>query len=343
MRQLNGTAARHASARTSVLWATMAILAVAAIALMARGPHPDTAAAQIAGPGCDRAPVGALEPARPTWCSARTTGSPTFFSGTNSWTDDFNHGLSNADIGPGYVATEATLPGNDNPSYKAQHFRHNNHWMVDVTAGAGFGYTFLRPDRPFTFQNGTLVVEMDAASGIQEYIDSIWPEIVIATAPAPTRSIDDLYAYGQFGGAHAFGCRLDPERYAICDLKNDKPNTAQDDHASQTYQLSRSKCPTGATCSGGYGAAQAAWRSCAGTDPDLNCRDRFRLELTRTTFRLYVNGVLNLQATGLPPLPDAMMGGLVYVYAAGTKNPGITSDVVRFHWDRFAVNSSATG
>lgn len=297
------------------------------------------ASAQTAEPSCDVTPVAALPPARATWCSpTNTTGNPTFLSGQNSWVDTFDHGLTNASMGPGYV-----LFNEIGDLGRVQQFRTQDHWMVDVAptygGASGWGFAAMRPDRSFTFQNGALVVEAAVAAGVQDYIDTIWPEIVVATAPAPTSSIDDLYLYGQFGGAYAFGCRLDPERYAICDLKNDQPNTPQDDHASQTYQVSRSLCPAGATCSGGYGASQAAWNSCASTDPDSNCRDLFRLELRATSFKLYVNGVLNLEASGLPALPSAMLGGPVYTYFGQTLFFS-SAQVVRFHWDRVAVNAA---
>src|SRR3712207_7201487 len=51
-----------------------------------------------------------------------------------------------------------------------------------------------------------------------------------------------------------------------------------------------------------------AFRRCVGTDPDLNCRDRFRWELTKTSFTIYVNGVKYLEWADMPPdkqLPDA--------------------------------------
>jgi len=287
-------------------------------------------------------PLGALPPAVPTWCNPGTSGDPTFKSGKNSWLDDFNHGLSNAGIGPGYQ--QFGMPADDEGYYKAQQFRHNNHWMVDIAPHQpsgikppyGGGFVFLRPDRAFTFQDGTLVVEADVAAGVADYIDDVWVEVIVATAEAPTYSIDDLYAYGQFGGQWAFGCRLDPERYPICDLKNDRDNTPQNDHASQTYQISPTVKPPGASVTGGH--PQPAWRACAGTAPDENCRDRFRLELTKTTFALFVNGTRYFSATNLPPLPEAMTAGPVYVYFANTVSSLITADVIRFHWDRLAIN-----
>lgn len=293
---------------------------------------------------CDepQTPLGAVPPAQATWCAPTETGNPTFISGANSWVDDFDDGSMNAEIGPGYQLFDT--PRDPDSYYRARHFRHQNHWMVDIApyqpSGVkppyGGGFVFLRPDRSFTFEGDRLVVEADVAAGIQEYGGGAWVEVVISTAPAPTYSIDDLYAMGQFGGAWAFGCRLEQERYPICDLKNNQPNTPADDHASQSYQISPSSSPPGATVRGGY--PQPAWRTCAGKDPDLNCRDRFRLELTRTSFTLFVNGTQYFTATNLPPLPEAMTQGPLYVYFAESLLGGIDAEVVRFHWDRIAVN-----
>src|SRR5262245_12769101 len=74
-------------------------------------------------------PLGAL-PGQPlpVWCyPTLASGPPTFSQGLNSWVDDFNHGLSLADIGSGYKVFERARGIN-----KSLHWRHSNHWMVDV-------------------------------------------------------------------------------------------------------------------------------------------------------------------------------------------------------------------
>ena len=71
---------------------------------------------------------GALPPAAPAWCSPLAQGDPTFVEGPDSWLDDFDHGLTNATLGDGYQVFERAGPSIN----KALHFRHNDHWMVDV-------------------------------------------------------------------------------------------------------------------------------------------------------------------------------------------------------------------
>jgi hypothetical protein len=84
------------------------------------------------------------------------------------------------------------------------------------------------------------------------------------------------------------------------------------------------------------------WRLCQGTDPDLNCRDRFRLELTKTSVTIYVNGTLYFQQSGLPvgaQFPDAFVNGDLYAYFAGWEVRA-TAQTIRYHWDRLAINPS---
>ena len=109
----------------------------------------------------------------------------------------------------------------------------------------------------------------------------------------------------------------------------------------RTWERSFFQLDDGGTNVGGYAAfAPTAWRTCAGTDPDTNCRDKFRLELRKDSITLYVNGQLYWQQTDIPPptsSPTRCSTATLYVYAASwvsTRN----DDVYRFHWDRFAVN-----
>ena len=83
-----------------------------------------------------------------------------------------------------------------------------------------------------------------------------------------------------------------------------------------------------------------AWRLCRDSDPDLECRDRFRLEFSKDTVAVYVNGVKYMEHQGLPPekqLPDALLNSDVYVYfGSWIYKPDAAT--VRFHWDRLAIN-----
>src|SRR5581483_10286730 len=76
---------------------------------------------------------------------------------------------------------------------------------------------------------------------------------------------------------------------------------------------------------------------------------RFRLELEKTQFTLYVNGVKYFQMSikpgatlaGLPAgvmIPDAMLNGNNYVYFTDWTSAFNTDTLTRFHWDRLAVN-----
>jgi hypothetical protein len=289
-------------------------------------------------------PLGALpEQPQPIWCYNPPEGGPaTFVSGPNSWLDGFDHHLSLADLGPGYRVFEQ--PQEHQMLLWGQHWRHADHWMVDVKARdapgeqSAFGGVAMRPDRSFRFVDGRLVVEADAAVGIEGY-DGAWPELVVTTAPAPTQFIDSLYALGQFKGHWTLGCRLNPDRSTICALYDDTDNS----HASRRFEVA-SHVSEGAQIYGGNpyplgSDRDRAFRVCLGTDPDTNCRDRFRLELTRTGLVVYVNGVRYFEASDLPPDKQlgALLGADVYVYfASWIYRPN--ADTVRFHWGHLAVN-----
>jgi hypothetical protein len=211
--------------------------------------------------------------------------------------------------------------------------------MVDVrgrdAAGAesNWGGTAMRPDRSFRYVNGKLVVEADVAAGIEEYAGVAWPELVVTTAPAPTTWVDPLYTYGQFKGHWSVGCRLQ-DRVPICALH---------DQDGRRWEIAF-WIPDGAQVEGGGpfpsgGPRDQAWRVCQGTDPDTNCRDRFRLELTRDTLTLYVNGVNYFAVSQLPPgkTMEALVNADVYAYfGSWTYRPD--ADTVRFHWGHLAVN-----
>jgi len=73
---------------------------------------------------------------------------------------------------------------------------------------------------------------------------------------------------------------------------------------------------------------------------DLFCRDRFRLELTKDSVRVLVNGHLYFEQSGLAPkyqLPRELLDGDVYTYFTSWVNRPL-ADAYRFHWDRAAVN-----
>jgi hypothetical protein len=305
-------------------------------------------------------PIGALPPAMPMLCDTLATGvASTFVNGTNSWIDDFNHHASMADLGPGYLTFERSSLGG---TAKTGHFRHNEHWMADVYAPGQTGGTQMRPNRSFRFENGKLVVEVDVAAGIEDYDGFAWPELTVTTASSPTSSAagrvgptpgtsigDDLYAYGQFGGQWSVGIRLTGSR-PIAALYDD---THRGFPCGRVWEISwfqdgfspgTGECPKAhqfSTWGGGEWAAPGAVRHCAGTDPDINCRDRFRWELTQSTITLYANGRKLMEHTALPgfkALPDAMVNSPVYVYLSDWVYETVPNQVVRYHWDRIAIN-----
>src|SRR5437764_472059 len=99
----------------------------------------------------------------------------------------------------------------------------------------------------------------------------------------------------------------------------------------------------GTTSFGGFPAngLEKLWRTCVNEDPDTTCRDRFRMELTKTSVTLYVNGSKYFEQTGLKvPFPDELVNGDVYVYMAGwqVRQP---AETIRFHWDHLAINPAA--
>jgi hypothetical protein len=314
-----------------------------AVAILANG-HLSHALAQV----CNAlTPVGAIPPAIPEWCFAATTGPATFVDGPNSRLDEWNHGLSHASLGDGYKAFDNQLGA------ATRHFRHNEHWMMDLQPHPDqlpMGGGMMRPDRSFKFENGKLIVETDAAAGIVAYGPGgadIWPEVVITNAPAPTGKIpDSLYAYGQFGGFWSFGCRYQPTRVPVCSLYSPNPQHGDPGifgtDAGRVWEMSEFE-HVGATSFGGYpsNGLEKLWRTCVNEDPDTTCRDRFRMELTKTSVTLYVNGSKYFEQTGLKvPFPDELVNGDVYVYMAGwqVRQP---AETIRFHWDHLAINPSA--
>lgn len=301
-------------------------------------------------------PLGAVAPALPIWCSGPLASGPSSaIIGANTWADDWDVHLSNATLGPNY---QAFALGSINQSML---FRHNDHWMVDVNGldrspadgPHNRGGVVVRPSAAFHFLDGQLAVEVDAAAGIADYATDAWPEIIVTTAPSPSQTpratSGGLYAYDYFPGAFTVGCRLQSDRSPICALYDNTSNGPAS--GGRVWELSFFQCGNhytdacatkvgGSTVSGQGGP----WRVCRGTDPDLDCRDRFRWEITSDQLTLYVNGALYMQHSGFRPgfeLPSIFLSSEVYVYFANwISSP--SADTVRFHWDHLAINLPPT-
>jgi hypothetical protein len=230
---------------------------------------------------------------------------------------------------------------------RSQHWINQNHWMVDAKDGFTGGAS-IRPDRSFKFENGKFVVEGDFAAAIPEYGADTWGEITITSAPAPTGVIaDNLYAYGQFGGHWAVGCRLQSDRVPVCAIEGasaNSPKTSACFSVPGEYRVAEmsffQKCGTSTMGGEPGGNLGTYWRECVREGMDMDCRDRFRLEVTKSSLTLYVNGFKYFEDANWPAahqLPDSFINGDIYVYQSNWQNRA-GSHAYRYHWDRFAVN-----
>jgi hypothetical protein len=152
------------------------------------------------------------------------------------------------------------------------------------------------------------------------------------------------------------GCRLHAGGNPICavEMPGALPSGIPDNDTPPCFSASPSRLMElswfqycGPVHSGGGRDGDAAnyFRQCTASEMDMFCRDRFRLELTKTSLTLYVNGFRYLQDAGWKApylLPDSMVnGGQVYTYFADWQNrPDKPS--YRFHWGRLAVNPHDT-
>jgi hypothetical protein len=295
-------------------------------------------------------PSGEPEPLSPVWCYQLAPMPTTRVSGPNTWLDEFETGRDMGRFDDGdmdyrvFPDIDNTDVDNQGPR-RSRVFVNQNHWMVDTAAG-GNGGVLIRPNRSFRFENGRLVVEADVAAAIPAYSDSASAEIDISTALEPTgRVVDTQYGYGLFGGRWTFGCRFQADRQITCSLFN--PSGTPGDPAVFGNEQGRvwQMLPfqhVGQVNVGGEptGEAAANFRQCGLNQMDLFCRDRFRLELARDSVKVFVNGRLYFEQSGLDPkyqLPDEFLGSEAYVYFTSWTNRPL-EPAYRFHWDRLAVN-----
>ncbi len=264
----------------------------------------------------------------------------TALDGPNTWLDLFDYGPGALPgVGPGYKVYEGVdWVGGSVTS------RVDNHWIVDVDPLANpneptwnyKGGGMISPDRAFRFEDGVFVIEAEVSAGYNQ--SDFWPELVVSTAPAPTSENAGLYAFTNFlGGYWTFGCRIQTTRYPVCALY-----TPSDARVWEVPQ-SAHEVSSGENNEYFYASpAKDAWRLCDNRDEYLPCRDRFRIEIRRESFRLFVNGVLYYAYEGLEgseQFPEAFVGGGdVYAYFASWIGGQGTMGVQRFEWDRIAIN-----
>jgi hypothetical protein len=350
--------------RAAVLLTAIASLAIVIQPLFAADVVPprvdDPNCTPMVNPTGQANPTREVEPLAPIWCFNLAEEPITRVTGANDWVDDFLTPVQMGRLNDGDMDYRIfDNYHNDGGAHRTQHFINNTHWMTD-TAGATDNGDGLRPNRSFTFDNGMFVVEADIAAGQADYGNGVvWPEITVSMAPQPTGDIvDSLYAYGAFGGYWTVGCRLHPAGNPTCSVESgSKDITTRDENRSNCFAGAPSRVMEisdnqicGSTHEGGSRSGDNAqfWRRCDNNQMDVFCRDRIRMELTKSSLTLFVNGHLYLRDAGWPAdrqLPDAMVnGGQIYVYFSDWRARP-TAPAYRFHWGRLAVNphDTATG
>jgi hypothetical protein len=367
--------ARHHE-ETTVPVRLVAIVALALLSAVAVGTSvPDrhaghvhaAPAEQSSAPECQVVPLGALpgQP-QPIWCSTLGADEPTFVDAPNAWLDDFNQGSSLTSLGTGYVQG---FRGDG----RGLHWRHADHWMVDIQAQTGQYPTliaaFMKPNKTFRPVNGKLVIEFEVAVPVAgtrdvDRISDSWPELVLSTAPEPSTTNpwgswlrpNGTYLYEAFPQAWAFGCRMQQSRHPICALY--KPSTpGVPNYAGGPDRLWEINQNGGDVTSqfGGdpsIGNLASLWAACGSNqDPDTVCRNHFRWELSEREVKLFVRkpGASQFSLYYQAGLIDANLGqilnapGGVHVFFGDFAYRITNGTVIRFHWDRLAVNPDLIG
>jgi hypothetical protein len=171
------------------------------------------------------------------------------------------------------------------------------------------------------------------------------------------KSPDPLYGYGQFPGNWSLGCRLESQGNVICSIYNpDGAPVSNSDHPTGTGRVWEvSPTEVGGDIQviqlvSGFPNSQNIWRHCQPNQMDMFCRDRFRIELTKTTLALLVNGQVYFKfgvapghsIPGIPQagqlIPDALANNPNFAYFTTWVSAFNTDPLVRFHWGRVAIN-----
>jgi len=323
------------------------------LAVLLLQPSPRDTSAAIC---FDRPPLGGIEPQRPEWCShIQVDAADTHLEAANAWTDSFNHGESHKELSSAYAHGEANGAACD-----VVHFSHNDHWMADIQGDNGQWPTlcaaWMRPNRTFTMPaSGPLVIEFEVASPIPGTrnvagLSDAWPEFTITTDPAPGNLRQNgTYIYETFAGNWTFGCRMQQSKHPICALY--QPSDGPPAFPHRRWEINQNGGDVASETSGGPPSPgspiDVAWRGCAtAQDPDTSCRNHHRVELTTTTIKFFHR---NQSQTAWTPGYSAVFengemsnvlnapGGF-FVYFGDFAYRIEQDTVVRFHWDRLAVN-----
>jgi hypothetical protein len=320
-----------------------------------------------------------IEPEFSIWCYAQPPAIPaTRSSGANDWVDTFDNTapsiLQFNDHNMGYRVFNVLYGAASN--FKQGYFVNVNHWMIDLVDLSQYrlsGGVLVSPDRSFLFENGRIVIEGDAAAGSDGMSGANrFYEIDVSPATAPTCcGVDALYGYGSFGGIGGLGCRLERNDQGgnfVCAMY-DNSGRATDGRCVMPQPCTSPDRPgrvwetqgigirrTAASVVGGYPQwpipgtnmrLSNVWRQCADNELDLHCRDRFRMEITKDSIHLFVNGFPAMMIDGLfavnpdtgadNRIPDFWFQQGVRAYYTSWINGGQHTPT-RWHWDRLAVN-----
>lgn len=292
-------------------------------------------------------PAGEPEPLWPAWCYELGAMPVTRLSGPNNWLDEFDTRMSMGRLKDGDMDYRVFHDIEHRGSRKSAVFINNDHWMVD-TAGGSNGGVLIRPDRSFRFENGKIIVEADVAAAIPEYTDSASVEIVVTTAPEPTGRVVDLqYGYGAFGGHWTFGCRFQADRQMTCALFNASGSPGDPgvfgNESGRVWQMLPFQHVGRINNTGESNDHAPFFRKCNRNEMDLHCRDRFRLELSKDSVKIFVNGRPYFEQSAIDPknqLPNEFLNSNHYVYFTSWVNRPLES-AYRFHWDRLAINGAS--
>ncbi|HEY3058138.1 MAG TPA: hypothetical protein VGL99_04095 [Chloroflexota bacterium] len=344
-------------------------------------PPPDPNCAPLGGVHVNgqRFPTS-IEPEFSIWCYPQPAAiPPTRSNGSNEWVDTFTNNapsiLQFNDHDMAYRVFDVFYGSQG--SFARGYFVNVDHWMIDLADVSSYrlsGGILVSPDRQFSFENGKLVVEADAAAGSDGMGGANrFYEIDISPATEPTGfGVDALYGYGSFGGIGAVGCRLERNDQGgnfVCAMYDNsgratdgrctlpQPCPGPFDQPGRLWETQGvGTSVTASSVVGGYPQWQIpgtnlrlsdVWRTCADNELDLHCRDRFRMEVTKDSIHLFVNGYPAMLIDGLfaqnpaggwdNRIPDFWFQGGVRPYFTSWINGGQHTPT-RWHWDRLAVN-----